>query len=146
MAGLALALQALSPSEVDGSAEVVRTVVPAPGEGGRLETRDGRVMRVSDPAALAAAINAQDVGVRVDFNHQSENKSQSGRACAEPASRPLREPIPHFPAEPEVPLPESAFHFLLNNTRGRQRPRTGRHLHNCPPGRSFLVDVLQVGS
>lgn len=79
VAGLALALQALSPSEVDGSAEVVRTVVPAPGEGGRLETRDGRVMRVSDPAALAAAINAQDVGVRVDFDHQSEPASPTFR-------------------------------------------------------------------
>lgn len=74
-AGLTLALQALSPPERDGAAEVVRTVVPAPGADGRLETQDGRAHRVSDPAALAAAIDAQDVGVRIDFDHQSEPMS-----------------------------------------------------------------------
>ena len=74
-AGPALALQALSPPEREGSAEVVRTVVPAPGADSRLETQDGRTHRVSDPAALAAAIDAQDVGVRIDFDHQSEPMS-----------------------------------------------------------------------
>lgn len=89
----ALALQALSPAEITGDAEIVRTVIPAPGADGRLETRDDRrPLRVSDPAALAAAINAQDVDVRIDFDHQSERVSPTfrGSTAAEGWARRFR--------------------------------------------------------
>ena len=46
--------------------------LPAPGADGLLPTRDGRVYRVRDPAALAAALTAQEPRVRVDRDHQSE--------------------------------------------------------------------------
>ena len=52
----------------------------------QLETQDGRAHRVSDPAALAAAIDAQDVGVRIDFDHQSEPASPTFRGSVGAAS------------------------------------------------------------
>ena len=62
------------PAAVEGEeAVVVRAEVlpPATAEG-LLPTSDGRQHRLSDPAALAAALNAQAIDVRVDFDHQSE--------------------------------------------------------------------------
>ena len=79
LAAISLSLQAMSADELGGSVEIVRTVIPPPGESGELPTRDGRVMRVSDPAALAAAINAQDPAARIDFDHQSERLSPTFR-------------------------------------------------------------------
>ena len=43
---------------IDGTTEIVREVIPAPGEGDRLKTEDGRVFRVLDPIALTQATNA----------------------------------------------------------------------------------------
>ncbi len=76
---VSVSLHALTEAEADGETEIVRTVIPAPGEDGKLSTRNGSVQRVPDPAALAAAINAQEVGVRVDFDHQSEPMSRTFR-------------------------------------------------------------------
>ena len=78
-APLALSLQALSEAEAGGTAEIVRTVIPAPGRGGRLKTAGGPVQRMSDPAGVAAALNAREVGVRIDFDHQSEPSSKTFR-------------------------------------------------------------------
>jgi len=78
-APLALSLQALSEAEAGGTAEIVRTVIPAPGKDGRLKTAGGPVQRMSDPAAVAAALNAREVGVRIDFDHQSEPSSKTFR-------------------------------------------------------------------
>ena len=80
-----LLLQALSEAEAASTDGIVRTVVPAPGEDGKLKTADGTVMRVSDPAALAASLNAQETGVRIDFDHQSEPSSPTfnGSTAAE---------------------------------------------------------------
>ena len=78
-AAIALSLQALSEAELDATAEIVRTVIPAPGEDDKLPTRDGRVQRVMDPAALADALNARSVGVRIDFDHQTEPASRTFR-------------------------------------------------------------------
>ena len=64
----------------DGDAAPPRAVViPAPGEDGLLETFDGRKHRIADPPALAAAIGAQPVQVRVDTDHQSEPVSPTWR-------------------------------------------------------------------
>ena len=79
LAAISLSLQAMSADELGGSVEIVRTVIPSPGENGELPARDGRVIRVPDPAALAAAINAQEPGVRIDFDHQSERVSPTFR-------------------------------------------------------------------
>ncbi|MDE2904553.1 MAG: hypothetical protein OXQ28_00550 [Acidobacteriota bacterium] len=79
LAAISLSLQAMTEPELEGTAEIVRTVVPPPGEDGELPTRDGRTQRVSDPAALAAALNAQAVDVRIDFDHQSERSSRTFR-------------------------------------------------------------------
>ena len=78
-APLALSLQALSEAEAGGTAEIVRTVIPAPGRDGRLKTAGGPPQRMSDPAAVAAALNAREVGVRIDFDHQSEPSSKTFR-------------------------------------------------------------------
>lgn len=75
----ALSLQALSEAEVGGTAEIVRTVIPAPGQGGRLKAGGGLVQRMSNPRAVAAALNAQETGVRIDFDHQSEPSSKTFR-------------------------------------------------------------------
>ena len=84
-APLSLSLHALSEAEAGGTAEIVQTVIPAAGRDGRLKTRDGSALRMSDPAALAAALNAQDTGVRIDFDHQSEPSSPThqGSTAAE---------------------------------------------------------------
>ena len=74
-----LSLQALSADELAGTTEIVRTVIPAPGPDGRLAARTGPTQRVSDPAALAAALNAQHPDVRIDFDHQSEPRSRTFR-------------------------------------------------------------------
>ena len=62
----------MTEDELAGSAGIVRTVLPAPGEGGELPTRDGRAMCVPDPVGLASAINAAAVDGRIEFDHQSE--------------------------------------------------------------------------
>ena len=85
LAAISLSLQAMTADELGGSVEIVRTVIPPPGENGELPTRDGRVMRVPDPAALAAAINTQRPAARIDFDHQSERLSPTfkGTTAAE---------------------------------------------------------------
>lgn len=77
--GAVLELQALTPDELDGTTPIVRRVIPQPGEDGLLAARDGRVQRVSDPAALAAALNAREVAIRIDFDHQSERDGPNFR-------------------------------------------------------------------
>ena len=59
----------------DGGAKVRSMVIPAPGAGGVVPTRDGRVYRMADPARLAQELNAQDVAARIDFDHESEPQS-----------------------------------------------------------------------
>ena len=56
----------------DGTQAARIEIIPPLTAGGVLPTRDGRVQRVSDMAVLAAAIAAQSVQARVDFDHQSE--------------------------------------------------------------------------
>ena len=51
-------------------------VIPAPGAGGRIPSRDpDRPVTISDPAALVAALNAEYPAVRVDRDHRSERVS-----------------------------------------------------------------------
>ena len=50
-------------------------VIPAPTADGVVPTAHGRRHKMSDPAALAARFNAQPVGVRIDYDHQSEPSS-----------------------------------------------------------------------
>ena len=80
-----LSLQALSEAEAAGTDGILRAVIPAPGKDGYLKTESGPAMRMSDPAALAAALNAQETGVRIDFDHRSEPSSSTfqGSTAAE---------------------------------------------------------------
>ena len=55
-----------------GALSIRSTVIPPPGPGGVLPASGGRRQRVGDPVALAARINGQSVGVRIDFDHQTE--------------------------------------------------------------------------
>ena len=59
-------------------------VVPPPGPGGVLPTRDGRRQRVPDVRALADRLNRQETAVRVDTDHRSEPTSRtfSGETAA----------------------------------------------------------------
>lgn len=50
-------------------------VLPPADADGRLPTRNGSRLRMADPAALAAALNAQLPQVRLDFDHTSERIS-----------------------------------------------------------------------
>ena len=60
----------------DGDAKpVTLEVIPPPGADGVLPARDRRRQRVADAGALAAALNAQPVLARVDFDHASEPTS-----------------------------------------------------------------------
>lgn len=52
-------------------------VVPPPGPGGLLPSRDGRRQRVPDVRALVDRLNHQDVRARVDRDHQSEPTSKT---------------------------------------------------------------------
>lgn len=60
-------------------------VLPPPDSEGIIRGDDGRRYRVRDMAALARAINAQEVTPRVDFDHRSERRSPtfSGSTAAE---------------------------------------------------------------
>ena len=62
-----------------GDGPIRTEILPPPDADGRLPCRDGRVQRVPDMAALAAAINGQQVAARVDFDHQSERSSPTFR-------------------------------------------------------------------
>ena len=67
-----LALQFVDPDAADPPPLTVE-VLPPPTAEGMLPTRDGRDWTIAgDMAQLAAAVNVQPVGVRVDFDHQSE--------------------------------------------------------------------------
>ena len=50
-------------------------VLPPADADGRLPTRNGARLRMADPEALAAALNAQQPQVRLDFDHASERIS-----------------------------------------------------------------------
>lgn len=69
----------------DGDDPARAVVVPPPGAGGVLPTRDGRKHWIPDAAAAAAAMNAQDVRARIDFDHKSEPTSPTfgGSTAAE---------------------------------------------------------------
>ena len=71
-----LSLHAVCPApsvpDGEGSATVRAAIIPAPGPDGVVPTRGGRTHRVSDPHRLASALNAQDVDVRIDFDHETE--------------------------------------------------------------------------
>ena len=54
-------------------------IIPPPDADGFLPARDGRRQRVPDMAALAAAIAAQSVEPRLDFDHQTERGSPTFR-------------------------------------------------------------------
>ena len=69
----------MTEAELSGDVEIVRRVIPPPDGDDELPTRDGRRQRVPDPAALASAINEQEVGVRIDFDHQTERSSRTLR-------------------------------------------------------------------
>jgi len=60
---------------VPGGARVRAIVIPAPGPNGALPSRDGRTHRVPDPARLAGMLNAQEIDVRIDYDHRSEPES-----------------------------------------------------------------------
>ena len=68
----------------EGGATVRAVVIPAPGAGGVVPTRGGAVHRLPRPAQLAAALNAQEVDARIDFDHESEpaSKTFSGSTAA----------------------------------------------------------------
>ena len=90
----ALALQALSPAEITGDAEIVRTVIPAPGAEGRIETRDARgPLRVSDPAALAVQSDlsgvdgGREVGAALP-GRRGRGRRGGARGAIPPAGRP----------------------------------------------------------
>ena len=79
--------EALSPWVVSlnlRGSSLTTEVIPPPRDGW-LTGRDGRTYRVKSMAALAAAINTQNVAPRVDFDHRSERSSPtfSGRTRAE---------------------------------------------------------------
>ena len=61
---------------------IVAQIIPPPVDG-RLQTDDGRVQIVEDPAALAAAINAQAVVPRIDIDHESEPQSRAYRGSTQ---------------------------------------------------------------
>ncbi len=67
------------PAAVEGEETVVvrAEILPPVTAEGLLPTSDGRQHRLSDPAALAATLNAQPIDVRVDFDHQSEPVSST---------------------------------------------------------------------
>ena len=60
-------------------------VIPPPDGNGVIEGRDGRRYRMKDAAALAARINGQEIGPRIDFDHRSERSSPTfaGSTAAE---------------------------------------------------------------
>ena len=64
-------------AEGDAPKPVRIEVIPPPGAGGVLPAADGRVQRVRDPAALAAALNAQAHAARIDRDHRSEPSAQT---------------------------------------------------------------------
>ena len=69
----------------EGSASTVPVdVVPPPGPGGALPTRDGRREVVPDVARLADQLNRQPIAARVDTDHQSEPASPN--YCGETAA------------------------------------------------------------
>ena len=61
-----------APVEGEDTAVVRGEILPPATADGLLPTSDGRQHRLSDPAALAAALNAQAIDVRLDFDHRSE--------------------------------------------------------------------------
>lgn len=60
-------------------------IIPPADASGVVKGRDGRRFRMKDPATLAAAINAQAVAARIDFDHRSERTSPTfnGSTAAE---------------------------------------------------------------
>ena len=60
-------------------------IIPPADASGVVKGRDGRRFRMKDPATLAAAINAQAVAARIDFDHRSERSSPTfnGSTAAE---------------------------------------------------------------
>ena len=70
------AFHAELPEIPDGDSVSIRVpVIPAPAGNGIVPTRSGPTHRVSDPRQLAAALNAQEVDARIDFDHRSEPSS-----------------------------------------------------------------------
>ena len=76
-----LSLHAVCPAPAvpdgDGVATVRAVIIPAPGADGVVPTRGGRTHRMSSPARLAAALNAQEVDVRIDFDHGTEDVAKT---------------------------------------------------------------------
>lgn len=68
----ALRLPLPAPAPASDATELRIVVVPPADDEGRLPTLSGPTHRVSDPVALAAAMEAQLVQVRVDFDHETE--------------------------------------------------------------------------
>ena len=60
----------------EGGAKVRAVVIPAPVDG-VVPTRGGSAHRLSNPAQLAAALNAQEIDVRIDFDHASEPSAKT---------------------------------------------------------------------
>ena len=58
------------------------TILPAPVDG-MVTARDGRHWRVPDIRSLVTDLNAQPIDVRVDFDHQTEEKSKTYRQNSE---------------------------------------------------------------
>ena len=132
-----LSLNALSEAELDGAADIVRVVIPAPGMGGELPTADGRVQRVPDPAVLAASINAQRTGVRVDFDHQSEplSKTFRGSTAAEGWARDFRATA------------TGAIEAVLDLSRSaREALRAGRYRYLSPAVLQVDGEVTRMSS
>lgn len=60
----------------EGGVKVRAVVIPAPVDG-VVPTRGGTAHRLSNPAQLAAALDAQEVDVRIDFDHASEPSAKT---------------------------------------------------------------------
>ena len=67
----------------EGGASVRAIVIPAPRPDGVVPTRGGPTHRMSDPSRLAAALNAQQVDVRIDFDHESEEIAKTFAGSSE---------------------------------------------------------------
>ena len=69
----------------ENASPLTAEVIPPPDGNGTIEGRDGRRYRLKDAAALAARINGQEIGARIDFDHRSERSSPTfaGSTAAE---------------------------------------------------------------